>query len=607
MLKDLYGVGWLITYSSFLTLEKMTFVPTVKKHVLKDSLHVNPALVAVLACFALLAWASWRKVEFPIIDVGREVEISARILAGQIPYRDVETYYGPLAYYANALALLLFGQRLEVFFGVGLSLALAATLLFYRLILRLTDARWAALGTVCMLIYCALGPGLFNFILPYSYGAVYGIVLCLLAIAALDCYTCTGKTRWLIAAAIACGLAGVAKQEYGVSALGAILVGANLYPQNLQTRVLRSGLILVVTGACVIIPFALVLEQVSWERLHSSLLPISQFGVLNKSTLFQVSPAKTLSIWWATFKSFFASSLVVLMSTIAVHWLLKSRQVNIPQWLRTLFEVLAGFAFAKVGLILLMKLSKLIFHSGVIYIGDPLGNLSWCLPVFIGWFALNRPQLPQYKHAPLMWTLLVFSLLLNSRWLFYINFYGLYAAPVILLFFTLLYHSTQRISGVVWRYLLVCVLIGIHIRLSTLSHYQYAVNSSNGTLYTTNAAQARSLNQTINAIKTSGANSVLVLPEGNILNFLTATHSPSRELTFLPVTLPSSQDEQEFLESMHSHPPELIVYVPRAFREWGYRTYGEFNPLVDQWITKQHKLIQSFPMDEGAIRLYVRN
>ena len=585
----------------------MTSVPTVKKHVFKRWSQVDPALVAVLACFALLAWANWGKVELPIIDVGREVEIPSRLLAGQLIYRDVATYYSPLAYYANALALLLFGQRLEVFYALGLGLALAATLLFYRLALRLTDARWAALGTVCMLIYCAIGPGLFSFILPYSYGAVYGIVLCLLAVTALDCYASTGRTRWLFGAAIACGLAGLAKQEYGIAALGGILVGANLYPQNLRSRVVRSGLILVVAGVCAILPLALIAQQISWEKLYSSLLPIPKLGVLNQNTLFQVSPAKTFKIWWATFKSFFASSLVVLMSTIAAHWLSKSRRVNIPQWLRILFEVLAGFAFARVGLSLLNKLSKFILNSGGIYIFEPLGNLSWCLPVFIGWFALNRPQLPQYKHAPLMWTLLVFSLLLNSRWLFYINFYGLYAAPVVLLFFTLLYHSTQRMSGAVWHYLLVCLLVAGSMKLSYLSHYRYAVNSSNGTLYTTSSALAQSLNQTINAIKASRAVSVLVLPEGNVLNFLTGTHSPSRELTFLPVTLPSSQDELEFVEGMQRHPPQLIVYVPRPFNEWGYKTYAQFNPIVDHWITKQHKLIQSFPTDEGAIRLYAPN
>lgn len=575
-----------------------------KKYILTRSLQVDRWLFAVLACFTLLAWASWGKLEFPILDVGREVEISARIVAGQLLYRDVQTYYGPLAYYANALALLLFGHHLEVFYTVGLALALATTLLVYRLAKRLTNARWAALCTVCIQIYCALGPGLFNFIVPYSYGAVYATVLCLLAVTALDRYGCTGKTRWLVAAAIACGLAGLAKQEYGVAALGGVLVGANLYsPQNLQTRVVRNVLVIVVTIACVLLPLALLAKLVSWEKLYLSLLPITKVSLLNHSDFFQVSPAKTLYKWWHSFIVFAATTLVVWGSILAVHWISKRSWIPGNRGIRVLVEVIASVAFAWVGLSLLIKP---VFRHSAIAVFHPLGDMSWFLPLLVGWFALVRPSLARYRHAPLLWTLLVFSLLLNARWLFYINFYGLYATPVVLLFFTLLYHLAQRSSALVWRYLLVCLLIGGSMKLGDLAQYRYAVQSSHGTLYTKHAALARAFNQTIDAINASSAASVLVLPEGSVLTFLTATHSPIREITFLPVVLPTSKDEREFLGRMQVNPPELIVYVDRSFQEWGYRTYAEFNPLVDHWITQQHRLVDFFPKDEGAIRIYAR-
>lgn len=577
-------------------------MPVVEKRPLKGHLQIDPWLIAVLACFTLLALTSWGKVEYPIIDVGREVEIPARILAGQLLYRDVETYYGPLAYYANALALLLFGQHLEVFFALGQGLALASTLLFYRLAKKLTDGRWATLCTVCMLIYCALSPGLFHFVVPYSYGSVYAILLCLLAITALDSYTCTGRVRWLFAAAIACGLALVAKQEYGVAVLGAVLVGTNLYSgQNLQTRVGRSLLVLVVALGCAIVPLALIAQQISWETLYLSLFPLPKVDVIKRSSLFQVSPRVTFRAWRVSFGIFFASSLVVWVSLIAAQQISKLKAIAGSDRFRVLVEVLVSAALSGVSLILLYVGINPLYPVLKL---NPLGDLSWSLPVLAGWFALRRPQLPRYKHAPLMWTLLVFSLLLNARWLFYINFYGLYAVPVILLFFTLLYHSTQRIKVAVWRFLLVCLLIAGSVQLGKFAKYRYAVNSSYGTFYTTNASLGSGLNQAINAINASSATSVLVLPEGNILNFLTATHSPSREVTFLPLTLPTSKDEQGFVARMQANPPELIVYVGRSFVEWGYKTYADFNPIVDNWITQQHRLVNVFPNDEGAIRIY---
>jgi ABC-type multidrug transport system fused ATPase/permease subunit len=580
-------------------------LPTDKKLNKSNWLKIDFWLVAVLFCFTLLAWANWGKINAPIIDIGREVEISARLLSGQVLYRDIATYYGPLAYYTNALGLLVFGQRLEVFYAVGVSLALVATLPFYRLAKRLTCPSWAALCTICMLIYCAISPGLFHFILPYSYGAAYGIVLSLLAIAAVDCYFSTSKTRWLVLSAIACGLAGLAKQEYGVAALASVLIGVNLLPsQTLQTRIKRSLLILLISFFCVLIPFALLAQQASWEKLYSSLFPVSQVGIMNRSTIFQVSPIKTLHLWWASFKYFFLSSCVVLLSMIAAHWLLKRTLVKVPQPFRNLAEILTAFSFTTICFSLL---KKFVTHPSQ-YINDnvfqSLKNMSWFIPVMIGWFALNRPKLTHYKHAPLLWTLLAFSLLLNSRWLLYINFYGLYAPTVILLFFTLAYYLTQASKQLAWCYLLICLLFAATIKIGEFTECQYLVTSSHGNFYTVSAELARAFNQTIKVINDSKATSVLVLPEGNILNFLTGTHSPSQQLTFLPLVLPTPASEQNFITQMQANPPELIVYVDRSFPEWGYKNYAQFNPLVDKWIAQQHRLIHVFPKDEGVIRIY---
>ncbi len=56
-------------------------------------------------------------------------------------------------------------------------------------------------------LLCLQPGGLFNFIVPYSYRAVYATVLCLLTFAALNRYEHTGRAGWLVAAAIACGFA----------------------------------------------------------------------------------------------------------------------------------------------------------------------------------------------------------------------------------------------------------------------------------------------------------------------------------------------------------------------------------------------------------------
>lgn len=578
----------------------------VKQHLQNNRYwQLDSGLIAVLICFILLAWVNWGKLETPIIDIGREVEISARLADGQVLYRDVATYYGPLAYYVNAFILLIFGHRLEVFYAVGVGLSLIAALLFYRLAKRLTNANWAVICTLSMLVYCALGPGIFNFIMPYSFGAVYAIVLSLIAIACLDLYVSENHLKWLVVAAIACGLAGLAKQEYGVAVLGSVIVGINLNTHHkLGNRILRSLLVILIASICVFLPLALLAHSITWEKLYLSLFPVGQANILQRNLAFQVSPFKTIIIWWIQFRSFFVSSLVIAVAVLAAHWLAKLKFLYSFQWISYLIELAISVTLAWLGLNLLTWLIFIIYKKQY-FPFHPLQNLSWFILIAGIWLALILFKKYQQKNNYLLGTLLFFSLLLNARWGFYIDFYGLYAAPVILTLFTFFYSFSQKIRWFFYRCLLICLLLGSFFILeNTLNIYQYRVNSDHGTFYTTNSTVATALNQTIKTINTSDAKSVLVLPEGNILNFLTKTHSPSRELTFLPVTLANTKEEQDFLERMRSNPPEIIVYIHRSFEIWNYRKYADFNPLIDNWITQKHKLIHTFELDEGEIRIF---
>lgn len=645
-------------------------VPSVKKHRKINILQRDPWLFFVLACFILLAFVSWGKLAHPIFDTGQEAETTARLLAGEVLYRDLQNYYGPLPYYVNALALLLFGHHLEVFYAVGLVLALAVTLLTYQLTLRLTNKPWAALCTICVLIYCAFTPGgLFNLIVPYSYGTVYGTVFCLLAFTAVERYGHTGKTKWLIAAAIACGLAGLSKQEYGVSGLVGVLVGASLCsPRNLKGVVGRSILVILVASICVIIPFALLAHQVSWETLQTSMLPVSKSQVLTKSGLFDVSAGKTLSIWKSTFNVFTATSIVIWVALAFAGWL--SRREWIPNnRYKILIEGIVSIAFSllglallriniwenafKIGLVVLLVVCvaslatrwlsrrewipssrwvrlavkslvvlcfvflcfliprRLTCCSDVVF--HPLGNMAWLLPLLVAWFALSFRELIQHRHAPLLYALFAFSMLLNARFLFYIGFYGIYGVTALILFFTFLYNLAEKSGLPISRFLLICLLIGGGMNLVELGQYRYAVRSPEGTIYTKYPDLAVAFNQTIKYINASKAKSVLVVPAGATLNFLTATHSPSQETIFLPGVVPTPDAEREFIDRMKKKPPSLIVYVhvPFWWLQPGYQSYAEFNPLIDQWITKEHQLVYSSPQilgfgngKEWAINIY---
>lgn len=625
----------------------------VKKYLNKRFLTLDPGLIVVFACFTLFGCASWGRLTELIWDTGHEVEIPVRILSGQVLYRDIETYYGPLTYYLNALGIQVFGQRLEVFYVIGLVLAAIATLLVYSLTKQCTNSTWATLCTLYFLIYCAFRPGgLWNFIIPYSYGVVYATISSLIGFVALDRYGKTSNLKWLIVCAIASGLAGLSKQEYGVAALVSILVGANLYPPRNSSSILkRSALIVAIALLTTVIPLAFLAQQSSWEKLYASLLPLSKSKVLTDSGLFDVSLAKTLSEWSHTFRNFVATSSTIWVAMVLARWVARAGYLAERSSLKIAIEVASSIAFAGIGLALLHINSRpqtvLVFAvvwvavSGTVVLAwwmnranrvrdpisvwsvcrvsiigiligvgllvlrrfsccsitvfHPLDYMAWLLPALVIWFTLKWSHWLESQRAPLLLTLLVFSLLINARFLFYINFYGLYSVTAVLLFFILLYKLAKETNLPIARYLLIGLLIGGSANLSQLNDYRYAVESSRGVAYSQDPDLALAFSNTIKFIDSANADSVLVLPEGSTLNFLSGTSTTTRETIFIPGVLPTAEAEKDFINRIKANLPDLIVYVdvPFFWLKEGYRTYAQYNPLVHSWIEQQYRVVHS--------------
>jgi hypothetical protein len=570
-------------------------------------------MVILIAIFFLLAWGSWGKLPMPLIDVGHEVEIPARILDGQILYRDLGTYYGPLSYYANALFMLLFGKNLKVFYSVGIILSLAATLLFYRLALQLMETHWAAICTITFICYCAVKPGILNYVVPYSYGAVYAIVFCLLSFNLFGYYISKNHIGYLIACAIFCGLATLSKQEFGISALGSILTGILFLRYKTLGRMTWQCLIVVgTTGVITYTPLALIARQISWGDISEWLMPISKSDVLAKSGMLALSPVETIRSWISSFKIFFSFTFLALLATVLFNRILKFDKVLSGSWLRFLIKLIMAISFFIVGMFALSK--TFLFPDEPTFLIQPLADLSWSLPAICMWVTFRHFNIACSKEVILTWILLVFSLLLNARWLFRIPFYGMYAPSVVLLFFVMANRLAGRYNKLVWRYLLIFLLIGlVQSAVDKMTGFNYAINSSYGTFYSKDPALAHALNQTLTVIKNSKASSVLVLPEGNIINFMTNTHSPSRELNIIPGVLLNENTEQNFIDSFKENPPEIIVYVdvPFYFLKKDYQNFSDYNPIVHNWIINEHRLKHTFPISptqfpwhKGEIKIF---
>ncbi|MGH9850479.1 MAG: hypothetical protein ACREBD_11630, partial [Blastocatellia bacterium] len=100
---------------------------------------------AIILLFTVMLIASWQRWTQPLLDHGREMNLPARILAGERLYADAQFLYGPFAPHFNARLYGIFGVHLSVLKTSGAVCAILILLMIYWLARRLMDEWEAAL------------------------------------------------------------------------------------------------------------------------------------------------------------------------------------------------------------------------------------------------------------------------------------------------------------------------------------------------------------------------------------------------------------------------------------------------------------------------------
>src|SRR5215813_161789 len=142
---------------------------------------------AIIVLFIVMVAATWQRWTQPLIDHGREMNLPARILAGERLYSDVQFLYGPFAPHFNALLYRVFGIHLSVLKASGAVSAILILLMIYRLARALMSEWESFLVTSLALVACAL-KSTANYIQPYTYAALYGLVFALGSLVATVSY-----------------------------------------------------------------------------------------------------------------------------------------------------------------------------------------------------------------------------------------------------------------------------------------------------------------------------------------------------------------------------------------------------------------------------------
>jgi hypothetical protein len=214
-------------------------------------------LAGILVLALLAAWflhASWRKWPDPIIDSGPQCYNTWRVSLGALPYHDFHWNYGPLSILCNALLFKCLGPGVMVLAAANLAIYAAIVALGY-LAFRMAWGPLAAFAAGAVFIsvfsFSMLNTvGNYNYVLPYSNETTHGMLLILLTAFVMErwCRGPSGATAFLLG--LGGGIAVVLKPEFmlatGLLGLAALFIRCRQHqpPGGREWGWILAGLIL---------------------------------------------------------------------------------------------------------------------------------------------------------------------------------------------------------------------------------------------------------------------------------------------------------------------------------------------------------------------------
>ena len=584
----------------------------------------TPPLVLLVVGAAMLAW-TWGKWPDVLVDFGRELYVAWQLAAGQVLYRDVASVQGPLSPYLNALWFILFGANIRTLVFANLVVLAVLVGLLYRLLARISNrfsAMMAGLVFLTLFAFVQYGAiGNYNYVCPYRHENTHGMLLSLAALACFARYLRTPENRALAGAGLCTGLLALTKGEFLVAEVLALVCGFFLlgWLERPNARQLfRSALTFLAAAiAPPLLAFGLLTRAMpatealrgvfgSWPATLNEAFRSSPFIQRGMGTADMAASSKVILDWSLNYA-------LVLLPAAAVGLLLRS-----PRWHRPV--VAAG-----VSLLLWLRLQALPLRWGDVLRPLPLVMVGFAVVTLARLFWL-RADLQQLRRLILRLALIVFAgvllgrMALNAR-LYHYGF--VLAMPATLLLVTALVGWVpdwiDHRGGFGWAFrgvafVLLLTLGDWYLHASRVRLEAKTIPVGPGANAFLADQRGVAVNETLAVIRQQAGprETLLVLPEGAMLNFLSRHPSPTRFVDFVPTEF-FFYGEDRLLAAIAAHPPDLIAMVHDDTSEFGYRFFGQdYGRRLANWVQSHYHEVAlagkpPFVDESFGIRLLRRN
>jgi hypothetical protein len=560
------------------------------------------ALAAIFGVAVAMAAWTWRTWPDLLIDFGREAYVAWRLAEGEVLHRDVVYVSGPLSPYWNSLAFRLFGAGLDTLFSVNAAILAALVWVWYVLLRRIAD-RWAAWAGCTIFVGLFgfsqyVGIGNYNYLAPYSHELPHGLLLASLGFLCWErCLRGAGRASWACAG-VALGLVALTKMEVFAAAAVANGLGFLALAHRNGWRSVAPGaasfllglavpLVVATIALSAVLSFgeAVAAIGVGWLRVFGdevAALPFYQSGFGTDDIAGNLARA---ALWAARITGALAPAAVLALFLPADRF----RRSWTP------------WAFGAA-----MVLALAPFHSSIPWLqaARPLpfvafGALALCV------VRLARARLPHEDEGRLVLqamllafaTALLAKIFLNAR----IYQYGfVLALPATLLLVAALVcwipRQLERRGGLGAGFRgaalgLLAVTLVAHVLL-VAPHLAGKTSRIGGVddAIRVRPGVARVLGGALEEVhaRTRPGQSLAVLPEGVMLNFLARRPTATPHFSFNPFEL-LIYGEEEMIRAFEAAPPAAIVLIHHDTSEHGARFLGrDYGVDLLAWITQHY-------------------
>ena len=584
------------------------FVEFTKKHNFLD-------LLIIFLVVTFLFFLSYGKLGSYLVDVGREAYLPWQMNNGEILYKDLFNVYGPLGYQINAVLFKIFGTNLNTLYFAGYCSSVIIAFFVYYITMFFLERKSALAVSFVIVAVSVFSNGLFNFIFPYSYNAVYALVGLLISLYTILLYLRDNNKLFLSLAFLFAGFSFANKIEYLpyfcflFICLPFLLRNNGAWCKSWQEYCLPIGnffvfplfsfSILLFQGASIndFLNAAILIKNVVKApateyfyhtyalyahnvhigvtlKIFSKILKyVIPFGLC----LYCLNYLRVRFIQNNRFKAIFNIALAIFLVWVTKTWyfIVQNKSFSLFCWVGLFLAfVLFGFLFFY-GANFIRK--KKMFEISLFDVSYLFFLVSSILVSFKGFTQVVLECYGTFSICVMFISLVVF-------FVHYLPMFGK-------IFNKLALENTVRN---------ICVIIALMFLAFDFnvffSKVDYPVKTNNGLIFVTEAQKSQK--KLVNFIKNNTKeNAVLVsVPEGAIINFLTQRKGHSLYYYLIPGNI-QAFGEDKILNDFKNNPPDyfLVNNLPYTF----YNVFGfaDFAPKLFTFIEKQYTPI--YYIDDG--------